>query len=58
MYTFYIGVDLHLKRSYVVLMRGDGQIFDHQGFPNDATKEYLTRLVPRPTYIVLEETRN
>jgi transposase len=58
MCTFYLGVDLHLKRSYVVLMKEDGQIIDQRGLPNDIMKEYLTKHVPRSTYAVLEATRN
>ena len=58
MYPFYLGVDLHLKRSYVVLIRADGQVVDQRGLPNDAMAGYLARKVPRETYAVLEATRN
>jgi len=31
MYPFYLGIDLHLKRSYMVLMDAKGEVIDrHQ----------------------------
>ena len=30
MYPFYLGIDLHLKRTYLVLMNQDGEIIDEQ----------------------------
>jgi len=60
MYTFYLGVDLHLKRSYVVLMKDVGQIIDPRGLPNDKMKEYLSMVISTPalesgsTYLIYE----
>ena len=28
MYPFYLGIDLHLKRTYVVLMDKEGEVLD------------------------------
>ena len=30
MYPFYLGIDLHLKRTYVVLMNAEGEVLDKQ----------------------------
>ena len=30
MYPFYLGIDLHLKRTYLVLMNHDGGIIEEQ----------------------------
>jgi predicted NBD/HSP70 family sugar kinase len=58
MYPFYLGIDLHLKRTYVVLMDNMGQIVDERRLPNDEMQEYLITTVPQNTYAVLEATRN
>lgn len=58
MYPFYLGIDLHLKRTYAVLMDNMGQIIDERRMPNDEMQEYLKETVPRNTYAVLEATRN
>ena len=58
MYPFYLGIDLHLKRTYAVLMDNMGQIIDERRMPNDEIQEYLKETVPRNTYAVLEATRN
>jgi transposase len=58
MYPFYLGIDLHLKRTYVVLMDERGEVIDHRRLPNDAMGDYLLHTVPRETYAVLEATRN
>lgn len=58
MYPFYLGIDLHLKRTYAVLMDNMGQIIDERRLPNDEMQEYLKTTIPRNTYAVLEATRN
>ena len=42
MYPFYLGIDLHLKRSYVVLMDNSGQVIDERRLANEEVKEYLS----------------
>ena len=34
MYPFYLGIDLHLKRTYVVLMDKEGEVLDKQHLQN------------------------
>lgn len=58
MYPFYLGIDLHLKRTYVVLMDKAGQVLDERRLPNEEVKEYLKKRVPKETYAVVEATRN
>ena len=58
MYPFYLGIDLHLKRTYVVLMDETGKVIDQRRLPNDSMGDYLLHKVPRETYAVLEATRN
>jgi len=58
MYPFYLGIDLHLKRTYVVLMDQTGQVLDERRLPNEEFKDYLKRKIPKTTYAVLEATRN
>lgn len=58
MYPFYLGIDLHHKRTYAVLMNWQGEIVTEARIPNDALHDYLQRVVPKNTYAVLEATRN
>jgi len=58
MYPFYLGIDLHLKRTYVVLMNREGQVVDERRLANEDMAAYLEKEVPRETYAVLEATRN
>jgi transposase len=58
MYPFYLGIDLHLKRTYAVLMDSKGKVLDERQIQNLDMKEYLKGKVPRETYAVLEATRN
>ena len=58
MYPFYLGIDLHLKRTYVVLMDTDGDVIDARRLPNAEMRAYLEQHVPQETYAVLEATRN
>ena len=48
MYPFYLGIDLHLKRTYMVLMDAKGEIIDKGAYPtrklvNIFRKKYLKR---------------
>ncbi len=58
MYPFYLGIDLHLKRTYAVLMDQMGHIIDERRISNDEVGAYLKEYVPKETYAVLEATRN
>jgi transposase len=58
MYPFYLGIDLHLKRSYFVLMNAAGEVVDKRGMKNSEIKEYIRKKVPQETYAVMEATRN
>ncbi len=58
MYPFYLGIDVHLKRTYVVLMDNMGHIIDERRLPNDEFEQYLKDEVSHNTYAVLEATRN
>ena len=57
MYPFYLGIDLHLKRTYMVLMDAKGEVIDKQRISNDDISRYLQEKVPQETYAVLEATR-
>ncbi len=58
MYPFYLGIDLHLKRTYMVLMDAKGEIIDKGRISNQEITKYLQEKVPQETYAVLEATRN
>jgi len=58
MYPFYLGIDLHLKRTYMVLMNTKGDVIDKERISNQEIREYLQEKVPQETYAVLEATRN
>jgi transposase len=58
MYPFYLGIDLHLKRTYVVLIDAEGEIIDQRRLLNTEMPEYLEQHVPYKTFAVLEATRN
>ena len=57
MYQHYLGVDLHKRRTYVVLMDADGNVSDQRRLPNDAMPDYIAQL-PKNTFAVLETTSN
>ena len=57
MYQHYLGVDLHRRRSYVVLMDREGKIADQRRLSNDAMPDYVAGL-PKKTLAVLEATGN
>jgi len=40
MYPFYLGIDLHLKRTYVVLMDAKGEVMDERRIPNEEMTSY------------------
>jgi transposase len=58
MYPFYLGIDLHLKRTYAVLINAEGEIIDQRRLLNTEVPEYLDQHVPHETFAVLEATRN
>ena len=47
MYPFYLGIDLHLKRTYMVLMNANGEVIDKQRVNNDEISRYLQEQVPQ-----------
>ena len=58
MYPFYLGLDLHLKRTYLVLMNQAGEIIAEDRLENAKVGSYLEQKVPQNTYAVMEATRN
>ena len=58
MYPFYLGIDLHLKNTYVVLMDQEGNSLDERRLRSSDLVEYVEERVPRQTYAVMEATRN
>jgi transposase len=58
MYPFYLGIDLHLKRTYLVLMDKDGEVLDKHHLQNCEIAKYINEKVPHETYAVMEATRN
>jgi len=39
MYPFYLGIDLHLKRTYMVLMDAKGEVIDKERISNQEIRE-------------------
>lgn len=58
MSEYYLGIDLHKRRSYVVLMDANGNVMNEGGLTNDAMSEHLKEQVPQDTMAVLEATWN
>lgn len=58
MSEYYLGIDLHKKRSFTVLMNRDGQVVDEGSVPNEEMRGYLAEKVPRSTTAVIEATFN
>lgn len=58
MSSFYLGIDLHLKRSYITLMDHQGKILNEKRINNQKLEEYLGDHIPKDTYAVMEATRN
>jgi len=52
MYSFYLGIDLHLKRSYVVLINQEGEVIDERRMKNTEMKDYLNKNVAKNTFAV------
>jgi len=57
MIDHYLGVDLHGRRSYLVLMNADGVIEDKRRMPNGDVSTYINKF-PCNTHAVLEATGN
>ena len=57
MYEHYLGVDLHKRRTYLVLMDAQGQVKDQRRLTNEAVAAYAAQL-PSSTFAVLEATGN
>lgn len=57
MYQHYLGVDLHKRRTYVVLMDHQGAILQQRQFINTEWPDYVAQL-PAHTLAVLETTSN
>jgi len=55
---YYLGIDLHKKRSFTVLLDRDGRLMHEGGLPNDQMREFLALKVPRATTVVMEATFN
>ena len=53
----YLGVDLHKRRTYVVLMDKQGKVSDSRRLPNDEMMAYVKQL-PSNTFAVVESTGN
>lgn len=58
MSEYYLGIDLHKRRSYVVLMDAQGKVISEGGLSNDDMSEHLKEEVPHDTIAVLEATWN
>lgn len=58
MYSFYLGIDLHRKKTYAVLVDKAGEVIDERQILNDEAIPYLEENVPKDTFAVLEATRN
>ena len=58
MYPFYLGIDLHNKKTYAVLIDKAGTVINEREFSNDETSKYLEEVVSSETCAVLEATRN
>jgi transposase len=58
MSEYYLGIDLHKRRSYVVLMDAKGNVMNEGGLTNDAMSDHLHERVPHDTTAVLEATWN
>src|SRR5260221_9400878 len=57
MYGHYLGIDLHRKRSYSVLMDARGEISYQHRLDNGAMEEYV-KDIPKDTLAVIEATGN
>ena len=46
MYPFYLGIDLHLKRTFMVLMDYKGEVLEKERISNQEIRGYLQEKVP------------
>ena len=58
MSSYYLGIDLHKRRSYAVLMDHQGEIIEECGLPNEQVVDFLRQKVPADTTGILEATWN
>jgi len=58
MYSFYIGLDLHLKQTDAVLLDAQGETLDERKIVHEELAAYLQEMVPPQTYAVLGATCN
>ena len=58
MFPFYLGIDLHLTPSYLVLMNAEGEVIDKQRLKNTEIKNYIKKNIPKETCAVMEAARN
>jgi len=58
MSEYYLGIDLHKRRSYVVLMDAQGKLISEGGLSNDDMSDHLEEEVPHDTIAVIEATWN
>jgi transposase len=58
MSEYYLGIDLHKKRSFAVLMNGEGRLLHEGAVPNERMREFLGLNVPASTTAVMEATFN
>ena len=57
MYQYYLGTDLHCRRSYVISMDNQSKLIDQRRLQNDAMPDYVAQLY-KSTFAVLEATGN
>jgi len=50
MFPFYLGIDLHLKRSYMVLMNAEGEVIDKRRLKNTEMAAYISKNIPKYSY--------
>ena len=53
MFSFYLGIDLHLKRTYLVLMNAVGKVIDKRRLKNTEMTSYISKNIPKETYTVI-----
>lgn len=58
MSEYYLGIDLHKRRSFTVLMDRDGQVVHQGSYSNDAMQAFFSTEVPPSTTAVMEATFN
>lgn len=58
MHSFFLGIDLHRRKTYAVLIDKAGEVIDERQILNDEATLYLEKHVPKDTFAVLEATRN